>query len=89
MKALLVMMALLAGEDGGTCFDNLCGMDSYCSCHRQFAPDYQGQARCYATSGQCSVDLACCKKQKCKGSPARGQPCTDAVVAAVRDGGTR
>lgn len=42
------------------CYDNLCGMDSYCSCH-----DAKGSgelARCWSQREDCAVDLKCCQQ---------------------------
>lgn len=90
MKAIFFALFLSGAPDAGVaCFDNLCGMDSWCSCHLAFTPEYQGQARCYANTRQCEIDLKCCTKTSCKGSPRRGDACTDVVIAAVhKDGGS-
>lgn len=93
MRVFIFLMLLgtsgfAASPDAG-CFDNLCGMETACSCHYVFTPEYQGQARCYANTQQCEIDRACCSKKSCKGSPRVGDLCTDVVIKAVRkDGGT-
>lgn len=81
MKTLLVLAVLSGTPDAGVpCFDNLCGMDSYCSCH---PTGDKGQTRCYANTYQCELDRDCCNRFVCKGSPRIGDKCTDVVVAAI------
>ncbi len=70
MTALL-LAALLAAAPITKCFDNLCGMDSYCSCHEAGT-----ERRCWSQPADCEVDRACCADTKsCKSTPFRGETC--------------
>ena len=68
---LLLLATLLAGRAMAdptspaalACYDNLCGMDSYCACHQ-----VGGGTRCWSTRADCDVDRACCVSSgKCDG----------------------
>lgn len=75
VDALASANALAYNDAPKLCVDNLCGMDSYCSCH-----DIGGERRCWSTEQDCSYDAACCTKSgACHGM--RKDGCTDATVA--------
>lgn len=44
-----------AGAKSVACYDDLCGMDSYCSCH-----DEPKGKRCWSQAADCEVDRECC-----------------------------
>jgi hypothetical protein len=87
MKTMLAALSILAvtmlvprtwADDAGkppACYDNLCGGDSYCSCHE--ATGGLGR-RCWTTQLDCKVDLKCCLAGHCAGMV------EDACTATVR-----
>jgi hypothetical protein len=66
-----------AGVDASApaaCRDNLCGGDSYCSCH-----EVGTGRRCWTTEADCNVDRTCCiASGQCNGMV------NDACTAKVR-----
>lgn len=66
------------------CHDQLCGMDSYCSCH----PTSNGM-RCWSAQDDCEVDAVCCAGRPGYCDGLRMDDCADATVKArkARDKG--
>lgn len=79
MTALLLVL-LAADPAPKACFDNLCGLEEYCSCHAAGAV-----RRCWSQKADCETDLACCSSSSsCSGTPAKGEVCSEQTATARR-----
>jgi hypothetical protein len=73
----IIVLLLLLGSPS-KCFDNLCGMDTYCVCHEAGT-----ERRCWSQREDCEVDLACCSRTKtCKSTPYASETCGSETATA-------